>query len=125
MNAREPELPGQTVVVIGGSAGIGLETARRARAEGASVILTGRNAERLQRAGSELRALSTAAFDAKDPVSLETFFRDLPAPIDHVMVTGPGLVTGHRTRSNSSRLTSPSANTCCWRSGSRATPLDG
>jgi NADPH:quinone reductase-like Zn-dependent oxidoreductase len=37
---REPELLGQTVVVIGGSAGIGLETARRARAEGASVILT-------------------------------------------------------------------------------------
>ena len=28
---REPELLGQTVVVIGGSAGIGLETARRAR----------------------------------------------------------------------------------------------
>ena len=47
---REPELLGQTVVVIGGSAGIGLETARRARAEGASVILTGRNPERLKQA---------------------------------------------------------------------------
>ncbi len=35
---REPELLGQTVVVIGGSAGIGLETARRARAEGAKLI---------------------------------------------------------------------------------------
>jgi NAD(P)-dependent dehydrogenase (short-subunit alcohol dehydrogenase family) len=34
---REPELPGQTVVVIGGSAGIGLETARRASAEGAKL----------------------------------------------------------------------------------------
>ena len=40
---REPGLAGQTVVVIGGSAGIGLETARRARAEGADVILTGRD----------------------------------------------------------------------------------
>jgi NAD(P)-dependent dehydrogenase (short-subunit alcohol dehydrogenase family) len=39
---REPELLGQTLVVIGGSAGIGLETARRARAEGAEVVLTGR-----------------------------------------------------------------------------------
>ena len=29
---REPVLLGQTVVVIGGSGGIGLETARRARA---------------------------------------------------------------------------------------------
>ena len=84
---REPELLGQTVVVIGGSAGIGLETARRARAEGAKLILTGRNPEPLQRAASELEALSTAAFDATDPASLERFFGDLPATIDHVMVT--------------------------------------
>jgi NAD(P)-dependent dehydrogenase (short-subunit alcohol dehydrogenase family) len=84
---REPELLGQTVIVIGGSAGIGLETARRARAEGAKLILTGRNPEPLQRAASELEALSTAAFDATDPASLERFFRDLPATIDHVMVT--------------------------------------
>ena len=84
---REPELRGQTVVVIGGSAGIGFETARRARAEEASVILTGRNPEHLQRAASELGALSSAAFDATDPAPLEQFFRDLPTPIDHVMVT--------------------------------------
>ena len=83
---REPELFGQTVVVIGGSAGIGFETARRARSEGAKVILTARNAERLQHAASELDALSTAAFDAADPVALDRFFRDLPT-IDHVMVT--------------------------------------
>jgi NAD(P)-dependent dehydrogenase (short-subunit alcohol dehydrogenase family) len=41
-NTREPQLLGQTVVLIGGSAGIGLETARRARAEGADVVLTAR-----------------------------------------------------------------------------------
>ena len=45
----EPELAGQTVVIIGGTSGIGLETARRARAEGAKLILTGRNPDRLQR----------------------------------------------------------------------------
>jgi len=84
---REPELLGQTVVVIGGSAGIGLETARRARAEGASVILTGRNPERLKQAALELDAQRTAAFDANDPASLQSFFQDLPTPIDHVMVT--------------------------------------
>ena len=55
VHRREPELLGQTVVVIGGSAGIGLETARRASAEGASVILTGRDPERLQRAASSTR----------------------------------------------------------------------
>jgi NAD(P)-dependent dehydrogenase (short-subunit alcohol dehydrogenase family) len=51
-----PALRGQTVVVIGGSAGIGLETARRAREEGADVILTARDPDRLQRAGLELDA---------------------------------------------------------------------
>ena len=45
---HEPELLGQTVVVIGGSAGIGLETARRARAEGAKVILTGQKSRASQ-----------------------------------------------------------------------------
>src|SRR6478735_5407375 len=87
---REPELLGQTVVVIGGSAGIGLETARRARAEGAAVILTGRNPDRLKKAATELGALSTATFDANDLAALEGFFEQLSAPIDHVMVTAGG-----------------------------------
>ncbi len=84
---REPELLGQTVVVIGGSAGIGLETARRASMEGAKLILTGRSPERLQRAASEVHALSSSAFDATDPARLEQFFRDLPTSIDHIMAT--------------------------------------
>ena len=87
---REPELAGQTVVVIGGSAGIGLETARRARAEGADVILTGRDPDRLKQAALEVGAQRTAAFDATDPAALDRFFQDLPEPIGHVMVTGPG-----------------------------------
>ena len=87
---REPELRGQTVVVRGGSAGIGLETARRARAEGAGVILTGRDPKRLEHAARELGALRSAAFDAADPAALARFFGDLPTPIDHVMVTAGG-----------------------------------
>jgi NAD(P)-dependent dehydrogenase (short-subunit alcohol dehydrogenase family) len=88
--ALTPALAGQTVVAIGGSAGIGLETARLARAEGADVILTGRNPERLERAAAEVGATSTAAFDATDWAALDRFFRELPGQIDHVMVTGPG-----------------------------------
>ena len=84
---REAELLGQTVVVIGGSAGIGLETARRARAEGADLVLTGRNPDRLRQAALDVGAQRTEAFDANDPSSLQSFFDDLSAPIDHVMVT--------------------------------------
>jgi NAD(P)-dependent dehydrogenase (short-subunit alcohol dehydrogenase family) len=85
----QPNLAGQTVVVIGGSAGIGLETARLARQEGADVIITGRDPDRLERAGRELGA-TTAAFDATDFGRLASFFDELPTPIDHVLVTGPG-----------------------------------
>ena len=80
-------LQGQTVVVIGGSAGIGLETARLAKAEGADVILTGRSPDRLKNAAAEIGAAATAAFDADDSAALEAFFAGIDGPIDHVMVT--------------------------------------
>jgi NAD(P)-dependent dehydrogenase (short-subunit alcohol dehydrogenase family) len=84
--AREPQLLGQTVVVIGGSAGIGLETARLVRSEGADVVVTGRDPERLEQAAREISARSSAAFDADDPAGVKRFFDELPAPIDHVLV---------------------------------------
>lgn len=84
------ELRGQTVVVIGGSAGIGLETARRARDEGAEVIVAARNAERLEAAAREVGAARFAAFDALDPDQLSGFFSGLPDSIDHVLWTGSG-----------------------------------
>ena len=87
---REPELLGQTVVLIGGSAGIGLETARRARAEGAEVIIAGRNPDRLEDAARELGAQGTAAFDVGDAEALEAFFDGLPDQVDHVMSTAGG-----------------------------------
>jgi NAD(P)-dependent dehydrogenase (short-subunit alcohol dehydrogenase family) len=84
--AREPQLRGQTVVVIGGSAGIGFETARLARAEGGEVVLTGRDPERLKEAAGELSARTSAAFDADDAAAVKRFFDELPAPIDHVLI---------------------------------------
>jgi NAD(P)-dependent dehydrogenase (short-subunit alcohol dehydrogenase family) len=91
---REPELLRQTVVLIGGSAGIGLETARRARLEGADVILTGRDCARVERAAREVDARSTAAFDANDTAALKAFFDELPDPIDHILVTAGGPTYG-------------------------------
>jgi NAD(P)-dependent dehydrogenase (short-subunit alcohol dehydrogenase family) len=87
---HQPQLLGQTIVLIGGSAGIGLETARLARAEGAEVILAARDPERLKHAADEVGARSTAAFDATDTDALKRFFDELADPIDHVLVTGPG-----------------------------------
>ena len=80
----------QTVVIIGGSSGIGLETARQARAAGAQVVLTARDPQKLEAAARELQARSTAVFDATDLVRLEQFFKDLPGPIDHVLLSAGG-----------------------------------
>jgi short-subunit dehydrogenase involved in D-alanine esterification of teichoic acids len=81
---RQPDLTGQTVVVIGGGAGIGLQAARRARAEGAGLILTGRNLDRLEQAAAGLGAVSRAALNAASPAALERFCGDLPKQTDRM-----------------------------------------
>lgn len=74
-------LHGQIVVAIGGSAGIGLETARQARSAGADVIVTARDAQRLDRVANEPKTLSAIPFDATDFNRLKAFFDDLPSPV--------------------------------------------
>jgi NADPH:quinone reductase-like Zn-dependent oxidoreductase len=97
------DLAGQRVVVIGGTSGVGLETARLAREHGATLILTARNADRLHRVGLELGA-SIAAFDAADDERLERFFVALAEPVDHVLVGVPALVTEKVARTAAARV---------------------
>jgi NAD(P)-dependent dehydrogenase (short-subunit alcohol dehydrogenase family) len=84
-------LSGNTVVVIGGTSGIGLETARQAHAAGAKVVVTGRDEGRLTAVREELGA-ATATLDLADPAGLSRFFAALPAPVDHVLLSGGGPV---------------------------------
>lgn len=84
---RDLPLRGRTVVLIGGSSGIGRETARRARGEGADVVLVGRDPGRLRDAAADVGAASTEAFDATDPGRLDRFFGERAGQVDHVMVT--------------------------------------
>ena len=86
----DDELGGQRVLVLGGSAGIGLETARLARARGADVILVARDPGRLRDAARQVDASGTAAFDVADLARLERFFEEAPSPLDHILVTGSG-----------------------------------
>jgi NAD(P)-dependent dehydrogenase (short-subunit alcohol dehydrogenase family) len=89
VSERAPDLAERTVVVIGGTSGIGRETARAARKRGADLIITARDAEGLRETASELEA-ETAAFDVSDFDQVARFFDGLSRPIDHVLVTGPG-----------------------------------
>ncbi len=52
-----------TVLITGGSAGIGLEIARAFSEQGNHVIITGRNEERLQQAAAQLKNVTAIALD--------------------------------------------------------------
>jgi NAD(P)-dependent dehydrogenase (short-subunit alcohol dehydrogenase family) len=87
---RDPALTGQTVVILGGTSGIGLATAQHVRAAGGNVVLTGRDGGRLAEAAAQTQALATAAFDVTDGEALAAFFAGLDAPVDHILVAAGG-----------------------------------
>ena len=111
-------LSGNTVVVVGGTSGIGLETARQAHAAGAKLIITGRNQGRLDAARDELGA-SARTLPVNDAAALQRFFAELPAPVDHVVVTGGGPV---RLWWRRDRLRPPGPGTGPGRAGTRRPP---
>ena len=82
------ELTDRKVAIIGGSSGIGFRVAERAAAEGAQLILLGRNPQRLDEAKLCLQAqgarVDTVIVDAHDHAALERTFAALPA-LDHVV----------------------------------------
>ena len=86
------QLQGKTVVVVGGSSGIGFSTAELAKAEGADVVVASRNAERLQAAADKLGAKAIPT-DVTSDDSVAKLFRACGA-IDHVIVTAAQLRTG-------------------------------
>lgn len=68
----------KTLVIIGGTSGIGLATARLAAAHGATVIVGGRDPERLTQAVRDIGANARGfAVDTADPNSVREFYRDI------------------------------------------------
>jgi NAD(P)-dependent dehydrogenase (short-subunit alcohol dehydrogenase family) len=85
-------LKDKTVVILGGSSGIGLATAQAALAEGAKLIITGRSRERLEAARIKLQAdVRTVALDVTDEPGTRALFGSFDK-VDHVFVTA-GMVT--------------------------------
>jgi NAD(P)-dependent dehydrogenase (short-subunit alcohol dehydrogenase family) len=95
---------GKCLVIIGGSSGIGLETARLALAEGASVTIAGRSEGRLRRAVDDLdtcrasgrmaeRVRSVVA-DVTDESSIRTLFDGEPR-VDHLFLPAGELRSGY------------------------------
>ena len=77
----------KTVVVLGGSSGIGLASAKSALAEGARVIVTGRSRDRLQAAQAELGSgARTVALDVADEPGTRALFQEIDR-VDHIFIT--------------------------------------
>jgi len=84
------KLDGQKVFVIGGSSGIGLETARAARLEGAEVTIGSRSQEKLDAAQADIGdGIETVRIDVVGDDSVIAAF-DRTGPVDHVVFTPPG-----------------------------------
>ena len=83
---------GRTALITGGSSGIGLAASRRLAAEGANVLIIGRNAARLGRAVDAVRAVAGASGAPISP-SVEGRVADVtdPAAVDAAVEHAAGL----------------------------------
>lgn len=91
------------IVIFGGSAGIGLATARAVKAAGASVTLVGRTAARLEAVAREIGGAGIAVADIVDRRSVESVFAGM-ASVDHVVITAGSLAGGRLVESDPDEL---------------------
>lgn len=88
------KLAGTTVVIIGGSSGIGLATARAAVAEGAAVLIASRSEEKLARAADEIEGeVTTRIVDVTREEQMQAFFAEV-GDFDHLAITAAAGATG-------------------------------
>lgn len=79
------ELKHKNVIIIGGSSGIGLATARLAHQQGAIVTITGTSEATVTRAALAIGPVSTYILDATNEAQVSQFFESFTT-IDHVYV---------------------------------------
>ena len=80
-------LAGKSVLVVGGSSGIGQAVAAQAAAAGAVVTIASRSTEKLAKAAAAIGGdIRTAAYDSTDADAVAAFFEGQPA-FDHVVVS--------------------------------------
>lgn len=80
-------LEGKSVLVVGGSSGMGLATARAAAEAGAGVTIASRSEDKLARAAEAVgHGVAARRLDATDDVSVEAFFNDAGV-WDHVVLS--------------------------------------
>ena len=83
------DLTGKRIVLIGGSAGIGLATAKQAAKLGASLVIAGRTEERLSEAVAAIDGpVQTHQLDGTDEKAVADFFAEV-GQFDHLSILVP------------------------------------
>lgn len=87
---------GKTVLLTGGSAGIGREIARQLQAKGAKVILTGRDPERL--AAMQAEGFEVLAADLSNAAGVDALVAALEGRAIDILINNAGLGVPHDVR---------------------------
>lgn len=93
-------LKNQRIVIIGGSSGIGLATAKQAVEQGAAVIIAGRSQDKLEKAQQLLGfdSVEIHSLDNQNEQDLKDFFEKIGV-FDHLFTPGASYVRGPITSS--------------------------
>ncbi|CAH0128512.1 SDR family oxidoreductase [Pseudomonas mediterranea] len=91
--ALASNLTSRTVVVFGGTSGIGLAAAIQAKAAGAKVVVVGSNAARAEQAAKEHGLDGWRAADVTRREAVEAALADIPV-VDHLVLLAGTFVTG-------------------------------
>ena len=88
---------GNTILITGGSAGIGLEIARLFVQHGNKVIITGRDAERLEKAKAELGNVTAIQFDVTNAADVDALTKRIKTefPELNILVNNAGRALIH------------------------------
>jgi NAD(P)-dependent dehydrogenase (short-subunit alcohol dehydrogenase family) len=87
-------LKGKKIVIIGGSSGIGFESAKQVIAQGAEVIIASRSKNKLQNAKEQLGARATAfTLDTTQEQQVQSFFEKV-GQFDHLVVSAAETSSG-------------------------------
>lgn len=87
-------LANQSILIVGGSSGIGAATARAFAALGAEVTIASRNPQKLEEAAATMgTGVRTAVMDITSDDAVDAFFAGAPA-FDHVVISAAQTPTG-------------------------------
>jgi uncharacterized oxidoreductase len=88
------KLSGSTILINGGTSGIGLELAKQLLAKGARVIVTGRDQAKLTETKKALPSVETIQSDVADPAQIEALLATVKArfPEMNILINNAGIM---------------------------------